>query len=301
MIEIQEADEVEKYHSRKLKLNTKGGILKLIDKGKIDLLEASQLFKNSGIEGKLLAGEALLELGTKAQDIDTAHTYYALANEEFRMVDCLGANGPARLSAYVARARIEASFILARAYMGSENGLPPNNGDLAHKIDQTMLGALGLVSGKYFEAESITDRAVLSGQLAELGVLSLFKRFERQNINDQSYYAIPSLFTEDRWLLRESDPREPWDISVYTDTGEPKPNLNYRIQVKNYDAPIKRVEGSSLSWVNVGHDLAVYDGEQYVCVHIAREILAEWHEGKTNRATYNLNKRTERLLDTIDA
>ncbi len=288
---------------KKRMVHSKGKILQLLGNGSIDLLEASRLFKNTGIQGMVLAGEALLDQATKTTNLEEAQTHYVDAINVLKTVEYLSANGPDNLAAYVARARIIESFIPARAYMGSEKRLPPNDGSIFRNIYQTLVEEMVRLRDAYRKVDYRPDKALLIGQLGELTVLSLLTRFEVQNINDQSYCALPSLFTEDRQLNLSLNSFGPWDISIYTHMGEKEPRLTYRLQVKNQCEASTREEGyTDLSWVDLRRDLALYSSESHVDTKIAEDMATEFYFNNANhQVTRRLNIRTEKLLDVIDA
>lgn len=305
MIETLKGREVYRESGRrrpeKWTAHSKGKILQLLGNGSIDLVRASHLLKNAGIHGMVLAGEALLDQATKTTNLEEAQTHYVDASQVLTTVEHLSANSPANLAAYVARARIIKSFIPVRAYMGSEKRLPPNDGSTFHNIYRTLVEEMVRLRDAYRKVDYQPDKGRLIGQLGELTVLSLLKRFEAQNINDQSYCALPSLFTEDRQLNRSLNSFGPWDISIYTHMGEEEPRLTYRLQVKNQCEASTREEGDTeLSWVDLRRDLALYSGESRVDAKIASEMAAEFYLNE-NWATRDLDIRTGKLLDVIDA
>lgn len=143
------------------------------------------------------------------------------------------------------------------------------------------------------------------GSQSELCVLALLRRFESTELDDASWLAIPSLYSQDNSAKSDSI-KHSWDVTGLTKLDETNYDLSYKIQVKTNQTDIDRFGyANGISIVCTNNDLLdeTYTNQKptrNVANFILNILTAEQYRELTSYDQRILSTTTDNLLFTLD-
>ncbi len=196
-------------------------------------------------------------------------------------------------------------------YKAIAESTKPSRQVLDESYEQSILNAkqLGDFREQYkysTEYKDLNRKTV--GSQSELCILALLNRYERDNLADASWLALPSLYSQDNSTKSESI-KNSWDISGLTSLAvEDDYDLSYRIQVKTNKQDIDRHGyADGIVVVSPNSDLMHSDFKEVkhsrnVANFLLNLLIDEQLQthSLTNFELSILDSSTGNLLDTLD-
>jgi len=271
--------------------------------GEIGAFEAAARVRDCGLIGKLFAGEVLLDAAAHhaVDDIESA------IRESHHILKPLGK------IAYDACHVTDLDSVIGAAYRHAQMPLldavilerhPPATKVVEESYHKLVnLGRQVIGPGQHLATENTHAAGELIGRTSEIAVLLLGLRFALRKAGPSDWLPLQSFFSEDHGgSSLEFTGKDAWDLNVYVpQDGVPEPE--YRLQVKSSRSiwsKARQIFG--LPTVHVSDDLSLPERGRVISANIIEECAQELvYPYETPEITRRLDRRTERLLDILEA
>lgn len=270
-------------------------ILTQYHSGRISRADSIDRLERTDRYGKLTAAHLAIEQAMEASNFDKTNSWIERARVNLDVVSATDTSGSG-MDGHKARALLDLSQLPLMAYLACFGELPPVN------LVRSAYGETIQAVDKITTAHKLRRDPVLSGLLAEAGVILLGQRYALNALGDGSWLPTHSLHSEDHANHRHHDENRAWDVTFHADLGA-GPEKSYLVQVKSDDGPGRderrytdgHIEG--IIPLHFNPDLT-YETEGYNgLINTFDELIAEAYGD--SRAATTLDYRTEKLLDVL--
>ncbi len=270
-------------------------------KGTIGIDEVTHKLEQRKAFGRYVIGELALERSSESSPRDSNH-WLAFARRNFKFArDSLDPRTTLPIRAK-SGSKINQLDIFKDIHVN--NKLPRLN--LAREAYRNIL----FETKKY---QDISDNSPLSqmnedlemrGHLGEMAILLLLQRFSLNEMEEGTWTPLQSYFSEDHGgscLSRSDIPT--WDINIFTKLGRDEPlDKTYNLQVKSNKNAYTLAKDIGADTIYIREDLKLSRNEQRVASLIIHAAYFEMtRPNDSSRISYDLDTRTEKLLDKIDS
>lgn len=270
--------------------------------GEISLEEAVNRLEYTNREGLVAAGKMAVQIAANAPDFETASGWIQRAGDTFERASEIPIGGSH--GADHAEARLGLAQLPLMGYLAMFHSLPPKK--LVEKAYESTVEVISKVVHDWqnhrYDKDSDQKNTVL-GTASETAVLLLGQRYAlTSSIEESSWLPLHSLYSEDHANKTRRAYNRAWDVTFYTDLGE-SPEKSYFVQIKTSDYIQRDRRHLKKSAAHITHiyftpDLAFNNEKGIPTLNAIDELAAEC-DGDSY-AKYNLQARTEKLLDLLD-
>lgn len=279
--------------------------------------------ERGGIQEKCEAGEARLEQAFALPDSFDDKRLELLSSAEANWQNCIMNYDTIRAGheSSAGKSLTHLAYLQTYQWLLLNKTLPPEY--IAKKTYKDLIGVGEWHSYKHREMSSElksleeseyntqkvngikSERSRLAGNMTEISLKLLLKRFGIYELKDRSWCAIPSLLTENHGQGSTASVNRRWGISVLTDPDElGEPELTYKVQSKTSDTwEQKSPPDDNIALVCLNPDLRLEGESKLPASTIIHECKFEVNEPDNPNylsVKQRLEKRSQLLLETID-